>query len=233
MSLPIARYLDHSLLKPTQTERDVRAECEMCRRVEAASACVKPMHVPLAAELLAGSNVNVSTVIGFPHGGTNTQTKVAEAEWVCQQGAVELDMVAMLPAVLVEDWQAVAADIGQIVKVANQHDAIVKVIFETGLLPSDDYKIRLCEICEGEGAAFVKTSTGFGYMPDEQGHLKPTGATEHDIRLMREHTSNRVQVKAAGGIRNLAHARKFIGLGATRLGTSSTEAIVAEEVAEY
>ncbi|MBN1854996.1 MAG: deoxyribose-phosphate aldolase [Pirellulales bacterium] len=228
MNPSIVSFLDHSVLKPTQTADAVRAGCELCRRIVTASICVKPTHVRLARELLAGSPVAVSTVIGFPHGGSTSAAKVAESHAACSDGATELDMVVNITRVLEGAWQDVEADIRAVVNAATEHGALVKVIFETGLLPNDATKIRLCQISENAGAAFVKTSTGFGYVTNEQGHLVPTGATEHDVRLMRANCTSAVGVKASGGIRSYQDAKRFVDLGATRLGTSSTEAIAME-----
>lgn len=230
MSDSIVRLIDHAVLHPTQTDDDVRNGCAMCAALLTASICVKPSHVPLAAELLAGSNVLVSTVIGFPHGGTSTAAKVAETRQACQDGAREVDMVVNIGKVLSGDWDVVQADIAAVVSAAADGKAITKVIFETGLLPNDDLKIRLCEISEEAGAAFVKTSTGFGFVKDADGNLHSTGATEHDVRLLREHCSPLVSVKASGGIRSFDDAQRMVALGATRLGTSSTKAIAAGEL---
>jgi deoxyribose-phosphate aldolase len=191
--------------------------------------CVKPSHVLLAVECLKGSSTYVSTVIGFPHGGTTTEVKVVETQLACQQGAREVDMVANIGKVLSGDWDYVERDIRAVVGVAKAAGCITKVIFESGLLPDDARKIRLCKICESAGAAFVKTSTGFGYAKRPDGTQAATGATEHDVRLMREHCSPAVQVKASGGIRNYDDARRFVDLGATRLGTSGTKEIAAGE----
>jgi len=221
--------IDHAVLLPTQTDNDLRAACEMCIELGVASVCVKPSLVALASELLSGSAVVPSTVIGFPHGGTTTEGKVRETEIACRQGTREVDMVVNLGRVLAENWQYVGDDIRAVVDAARSAEAITKVIFETGLLPDDSLKVRLCELSEAAGAAFVKTSTGFGYRKREDGCLYATGATEHDIRLMCEHTSDRIQVKASGGIRTYADAQRFVALGATRLGTSSTRAIAAGE----
>lgn len=228
-SVSIVQLIDHAVLQPTQTDDDVRAACAMCAELGAASVCVKPSHVPLAAECLAGSPTFVSTVVGFPHGGTTTETKVAETELACRQGAREIDMVANVGKVLSGDWTYVEADIRAVVDAAKRAGCITKVIFETGLLPNDETKIRLCKICEAAGAAFVKTSTGFGYVKGPDGTLAATGATEHDAKLMRANCSPAVQVKASGGIRNYADAKRFVDLGVTRLGTSATKEIAAGE----
>jgi deoxyribose-phosphate aldolase len=225
----VVRLIDHSVLQPTYTDDDVRAACAMCAELAVASVCVKPSHVPLAVECLRGGPVLVSTVVGFPHGGTSTKAKVTESEVACRQGAREMDMVVNLGKLLSGDWDYVETDIRAVVEAARQENAITKVIFETGLLPDDDSKIRLCQICEAAQAAFVKTSTGFGFVKRSDGTMVATGATEHDVRLMREHCGPSVQVKASGGIRNYDDARRFVDLGATRLGTSSTKEIAAGE----
>jgi deoxyribose-phosphate aldolase len=225
--MSIVALIDHAVLQPTQTDADVRTACELCTRLGTASVCVKPSMVPLASELLAGSTVVPSTVIGFPHGGTTTAAKVRETEIACRDGAREVDMVVNIGRALAEDWPFVLEDIRAVVQAAAGNGAITKVIFETGLLPNDAIKIRLCELSEEAGAAFVKTSTGFGMVKGEGGGLVATGATEHDVRLLRKHCSSKVQVKASGGIRSLADAQKFIALGAARLGTSATETIAA------
>lgn len=223
----IVKLIDHAVLHPTQTDGDVREACAFCRELSVASVCVKPSHVPLAVECLQGSSVLVSTAIGFPHGGTSSVSKVAELTLACEQGAREVDMVVNIGKALSGDWAFVEHDIRAVVEAARGAGAITKVIFETGLLPGDEIKIRLCKISEAAGAAFVKTSTGFGFVKDVGGTLRATGATEHDVRLMRASCSPAVQVKASGGIRDYATARRFVELGATRLGTSATQDIAA------
>ena len=227
MSDSIAQYIDHAVLHPTQTEEDLEAACKLCDRFGTASICVKPSMVGRAAELLIDSSVKISTVIGFPHGGTSTAAKAAEVEQACQDGAVELDMVVNIGRSLAGDYGYVEEDIRQVVAVAAKHQAIVKVIFETGLLQNDEQKIELCGCSERADADFVKTSTGFGFVKSADGSLQSTGATRDDILLMRKHFSR--GVKASGGIRSLADARAFIEMGASRLGTSSTESLVQEE----
>lgn len=229
MNASVVAMIDHSVLQPTASDADVRDACRLCREVGVASICVKPCYVPLAAAELAGSTVKVSTVIGFPHGGQATAIKAAETHRACQEGAVEVDMVANLGKAMAGDWSYVEADIRAVVDAARAHGAITKVIFETGLLPNDDVKIGLCRASETAGAAFVKTSTGYGYAKNSAGEMQATGATEHDVRLMRATCGPAVQVKASGGIRDYATARRFVEWGATRLGTSSTLAIAAGE----
>lgn len=227
--MSIVSLIDHAVLQPTQTDADLRSACKLCIGYGTASVCVKPSMVALATELLAGSSVVPSTVIGFPHGGTTTAAKIRETEIACREGAREVDMVVNIGRALAEDWQYVLKDIRSVVDAAKAEGAITKVIFETGLIPNDALKIQLCKLSELAGAAFVKTSTGFGMVKDHGGGMRATGATEHDVRLMREHVSAKVQVKASGGMRSYADAKKFVDLGCTRLGTSATEAIAAGE----
>ncbi|QDS98602.1 deoxyribose-phosphate aldolase [Adhaeretor mobilis] len=230
--MSVVSLIDHAVLSPTQTEADLREACEFCIELAVASVCVKPSMAALASELLADSPVAASTVIGFPHGGTSTGTKVRETEIACNDGIVEVDMVVNLGHVFAQNWQAVEQDIREVVQAAKAGGAITKVIFETGLLPSDDVKRRLCEISEAAGAAFVKTSTGFGMLKNEDGSMRSTGATAHDIKLMRAACSDAVAVKASGGIRSYEDAVKLVELGATRLGTSGTKVIAAGESGE-
>jgi deoxyribose-phosphate aldolase len=226
MPQSIARLIDHSLLHPTMTEKQLREGCQLARRLHVASVCIKPYAVPLATELLSGSDVAVCTVIGFPHGSNATVTKVFEAHLACQQGAVELDMVVNVGRVLDRDWPFVESDILAVVEAAHQDGALVKVIFENEFLPSDDLKIELCRICSEVRADFVKTSTGFGFVTRSGGGFATLGATDHDLRLMRAHAAPEVGLKAAGGVRNYEDAMRVVGLGATRIGTSSTATIV-------
>jgi len=223
----LAGYIDHAVLHPMQTDNDLRAACAMCDRLQVASICVKPYMVASAVRFLAESTVKVGTVIGFPHGSATGDVKTFEAGQACLAGASELDMVVNIGKVFQEDWQYVEVEIGSVVEMARQHHALTKVIFETGLVTSDELKIRLCEICESTGADFVKTSTGFGFVKQPNGATASTGASEHDVSLMRQHCS--IGVKASGGIRTLDDARRYLSLGATRLGTSSTRQIVDEE----
>jgi deoxyribose-phosphate aldolase len=154
---------------------------------------------------------------------------VTEARLACADGAAELDMVVNIGQVLAEEWPYVEEDIKGVVEEARRQGATTKVIFETGLLPRDELKVRLCEISERAGAAYVKTSTGFGFVRGPDGNMQSTGATEADIILMRKHCSDSVGVKASGGIRSYADAARLVELGATRLGTSATQAIVEGE----
>jgi deoxyribose-phosphate aldolase len=213
----VARMLDHSLLQPTLTDAELEEGCRLARAYEVASVCIKPYAVARAAELLRGSRVAVGTVIGFPHGGHATAVKVAEADRALRDGARECDMVVNIGKVLSLDWHGVSDDIRAVVERARRDGAIVKVIFENCYL-ADAHKERLCAICGEVRADYVKTSTGYG----------SAGATDEDLRLMRRCSPPHVRVKAAGGVRTLDRVLAVRALGASRVGTSATRAILDE-----
>ncbi|MCY7353000.1 MAG: deoxyribose-phosphate aldolase [Cytophagaceae bacterium] len=224
----IAKMIDHSLLHPTLTDAELRDGCELARKYDVASVCIKPYAVPGAVELLAGSDVLVGTVIGFPHGNSSIEVKVAETLQAGQDGAVEIDMVVNIGKVLSQDWVYVSQEIAAVKAACAEKGAILKVIFENDFLPEDSYKIRLCEICTEVGAEFVKTSTGYGFVKGDDGKYGYEGATDHDLQLMLDHVGPGVQVKAAGGIRTLDGLLKIKEMGVTRLGASATAAIMEE-----
>jgi deoxyribose-phosphate aldolase len=213
----IAKMVDHSLLNPVLTDRDLASGCRLACDYHVASACVMPYYVAPCAALLAGSTVKTGTTIGFPHGGHTTTVKVAEAKRALSDGAQELDMVVNISKVLSEDWDYVRADIGAVVEAAHARGRPVKVIFENCYL-TDEQKIRLCGICGEVGADWVKTSTGYG----------AGGATDEDLQLMRAHSPPHVQIKAAGGVRTLDRLLEVRALGATRVGASRTVTILDE-----
>ena len=222
----LAKMIDHSLLHPTLTDRELEEGCSLAAKYEVASVCVKPYFVKRAAELLRGTGVLVGAVIGFPHGNSLTEAKRYETELACRDGAVEIDMVANVGKALSGDWNFVEADIAAVCQEAHRHGAIVKVIFENDYLSNDEIKIRLCQVCEKAGADFVKTSTGYGFVKQPGGGYNYKGATEHDLRLMRANCSPKVQVKAAGGVRDLEGLILVRDLGATRCGASATAAML-------
>ena len=221
----IAKMIDHAILHPTQGLEALKTECAVAKYYHVASVCVKPYAVKEAVELLQGSDVMVGTVIGFPHGNSSTAIKVAEAKQACSDGAVEIDMVINNGKVTDNDWDNILNEIISVNSVVKANQGIVKIIFETAYL-SDEQIIKLCELCEIAKVAFVKTSTGFGFVKTDTGNMEALGATVHHIDLMRKHTSREMEVKASGGVRNLEDIEKLHALGATRFGTSSTKAIL-------
>ena len=213
----IAKMIDHSLLTPTLTGKELEEGCRTAIDYDLASVCIMPYALKRCAEILGDTTVKASTTIGFPHGGHTTATKVAEAERALADGGEELDMVVNISRVLSEDWDYVRDEIREVVEAAHAVDQKVKVIFENCFL-EDSHKIRLCEICGELQADWVKTSTGYG----------SGGATDEDLKLMREHSPDHVQVKAAGGVRDLDRALEVRALGVTRIGASRTADILDE-----
>jgi deoxyribose-phosphate aldolase len=224
----LAKMIDHSILHPTLTDDDLIKQCEIARKYNVASVCVKPYAVKHATELLKGSDVKVGCVIGFPHGNSSIAVKVFEAEQACREGAGEIDMVINIGKALAGDWKYVEKEIKSITDVCHQSNAIVKVIFETDYVTKTEDKIRLCEICTSTGADFVKTSTGFGFVKQSNGDFNYKGATVEDVILMRKHSGPKVQIKCAGGVRTLDDLLKMKEAGATRSGATATEVILAE-----
>ncbi len=224
----LAKMIDHSLLHPTVTDRELEAGCRLAAEYRVASVCIKPYYVLRAAELLAGSGVAVGTVIGFPHGGSATEVKRYETEIACREGATEIDVVINIGKALSGDWDYVAQDIRAVVEEAHNHHALVKVIFENDYLTQDTAKVQLCQICDQADADFVKTSTGYGFVKGADGRYSYQGATEHDLRLMRASVSSRVQVKAAGGVRDLDALIRCRDLGVARVGATATAAMLDE-----
>src|SRR6185503_2784171 len=198
----LAGMIDHSLLHPTMTDKELEDGCHIAAKYKVASVCIKPYYVKRAAELLKGTGVLVGAVVGFPHGSSTTEVKRYETEIACRDGAVEIDMVINIGKALSGDWDYVERDIKSVCDEAHKRGAKVKIIFENDYLTKggaglggDDFKRRLCEICERAGADWVKTSTGYGFVKQPDGSYNYQGATEHDLRLMRESCSTRVEVK--------------------------------------
>jgi deoxyribose-phosphate aldolase len=215
--LDVAKMIDHSLLNPTLTEEDLEKGCKLARAYDAASVCILPYALRRCADLLAGSTVKASTTIGFPHGGHTTAIKAAEAERAIADGGEELDMVVNISQVLSGRWDYVRDDIKAVVQVAHARGVKVKVIFENCHL-KDEHKIRLCGICGELRADWVKTSTGYG----------SGGATIEDLALMRKHSPEYVQVKAAGGVRDLDKLLEVRAIGVTRCGATRTAEMLDE-----
>lgn len=213
----LAKTIDHSLLRPELTEQDVIEGCQLAARYDTATVCVKPCHVRLAAQVLQGTDVKVSTVIGFPHGSNLTAIKVAEAQAAMDEGALELDMVLNIGQLRSGKVDEVRQDIQAVCQAAHARGVKVKVIFENAYL-DDEQKILACQLSEAAGADWVKTSTGFA----------PGGATLEDLRLMRANVGRSVQVKAAGGVRTLDAILEVLEVGVTRVGATATAAILDE-----
>ena len=213
----VAKMIDHSLLRPVLSVEELEAGCRLAREYDVASVCILPYALGRCAELLAGSTVAPSTTIGFPHGGHATRVKVLEAEQALADGGKELDMVVNVSKVLSGDWGYVRDEVAAVLGAVRTGGAKLKVIFENCYL-SDEQKIRLCGICGELSVDWVKTSTGFG----------TGGATDEDLILMRKHTPAHVQVKAAGGVRDLDRLLRVREIGCTRSGATATKEMLDE-----
>jgi deoxyribose-phosphate aldolase len=213
----ISKMIDHSLLIPTLTESDLEVGIDLALAYDVASVCILPYYLARCAQRLAGSTVVPSTTIGFPHGGHTTALKRVEAVRAIEEGCRELDMVVNISQVLSQNWSYVRDEIQAVTEVAHAAGQKVKVIFENCYL-QDEHKIELCRICSDLCVDWVKTSTGYG----------TGGATVADLKLMRTHAAPHVQVKAAGGVRDLDTLLAFRELGASRCGASRTREMLDE-----
>ncbi len=213
----IADMIDQSLLNPSFTLEDVKHGCEVAMEYKCISVCLRPCDIEFAKEILKGSDVRLTTVIGFPHGSNPTEIKVAETKMTIDQGCVEVDVVINIGRLLSGDYDYVEKDLKAVVDAAHEKNALVKVILENAYL-NDEQKIKACEICAKVGADFTKTSTGYA----------PSGATIHDLKLMRAHTPERMRIKAAGGVRKLDDALLVKAVGGCRFGCTRTETIMAD-----
>ena len=213
---PLAKYIDHTLLKADATPEQIKKLCAEAEEYQFASVCVNSCYARLAHECLRGRGVAVCCVVGFPLGAMSPRAMAYEARCAAEDGASEIDMVIPVGALKAGDDETVRETIGAVVEAVTGR-AIVKVILEACLL-TDAEKVRACQLAESVGAAFVKTSTGFS----------SGGATEHDVALMRKSVSSAVQIKAAGGIRDRETALRMIAAGADRIGASAGIQIVSE-----
>lgn len=211
----VAKMIDHALLTPAMSDQEIESGIDLAIAYDVASVCIMPFYVRRLAERLKGTTVKTSTVIGFPGGVNSTSTKRVEAEQAIEDGCVELDMVVNISQVISMHWSEVSDDIAAVIDVAHAAGQKVKVIFENCFL-KDEHKIKLCEICSELNADWVKTSTGFG----------TGGATIDDLKLMRKHAGPHVQVKAAGGVRDLDTLLEVRSLGVSRVGASGTAKIL-------
>jgi len=223
----LAKMIDHSLLHPTMTDNEVLAGLEIAKKYSVATACVKPYLIPLAKKELAGTGVLVCPVIGFPAGNSTIEVKVFEANRAAQAGGDEIDMVVNIGKVLGGNWDYVTEEIRQVNEVVVKQGAILKVIFENDYL-KDEHIIHLCKICTELEVAFIKTSTGYGFVKQPNGLYTYKGATVPQLKLMREHSGSKVQIKAAGGVRTLDDLLHVMSLGVTRIGATATVAMLEE-----
>ena len=223
----LAKMIDHSLLHPTMTDEQIVAGCELAKKYDVATVCVKPYAIQMSRSVLEGSNVGVCAVVAFPHGNSVTAIKAKETEAALADGATEIDMVVNIGKAMGGDWDYVASEIRALNVAVVAAGAILKVIFENDYL-ADAQIVKLCEICSGIGVAFVKTSSGYGFVKQANGFYSYAGATDHHLRLMRAHCPPSVAIKAAGGVRTLGDLLRVRELGVTRIGAITTEQILEE-----
>ena len=214
--MPLNKYIDHTILKPTCLVSDIEKLCAEAKQYDFAAVCVPPNFVKLAKEKLAGSTVQVATVIGFPFGYSATEAKIAEIILAMVDGADELDVVANISAIKNGDWSAIADEINHIMPIIRSKGKVIKIIIESGVL-TDDEIIKCCDIYGIAGIDYLKTSTGYA----------EKGASVEAVKLFRKHLPDQVQIKASGGIRDYATAKLMIDAGATRIGCSAGVAIVS------
>jgi deoxyribose-phosphate aldolase len=224
----LAKMIDHSILHPTMTDEDLKRECEVAKKYDVASVCVKPYAVKQAVQLLKGTDVLVGCVIGFPSGNSAIPVKVFETENACNDGAVEIDMVINIGKALQGDWDYLEKEIGAVTQKCHENGAIVKVIFETDYVTQKEDIVKLCEICTRVGADYVKTSTGFGFVKGDDGKYAYTGATIPNLELMKKSVGPRVKVKAAGGVRSLDGLLAVQKAGCSRCGATATVKILED-----
>ena len=223
----LAKMIDHSLLHPTMSDDTLERECMVALQYDVASVCIKPYAVPMAVELLKGSDVKVGSVIGFPHGNSRPDIKVEETLRACGDGATEIDMVINIGKAIGGDWDYVKEEIAAVNKAAVSKGAILKVIFENDYLTKEIIE-KLCRICNEVKVAFVKTSSGYGFVKQENGMYSYKGATAEDLRLMRRVADEGIEVKAAGGVRTLKDLLFVRSIGVTRIGATATAAMLDE-----
>jgi deoxyribose-phosphate aldolase len=223
----LAKMIDHSLLHPTLTDEGIVTGCEVAKKYAVATACVKPYAIHLAGDVLNGSGVGICAVIAFPHGNSTTSIKIREAEEAVLSGAGEIDMVVNIGKVLGGAWDYVSSEIRAVNEIVLGQQAILKVIFENDYL-EDEHIRNLCDVCAECAVAYVKTSTGYGFVKQPNGMYAYAGATDHHLRLMRERCPSKMGIKAAGGVRTLDDLLRVRHLGVTRIGATSTVDILED-----
>jgi len=229
----LAKMIDHSILHPTMTDADLKRECEVARKYNVASVCVKPYAVKQAAELLKGSDVLVGCVIGFPAGNSAIAVKVIEADTACKDGAFEIDMVINIGKALQGDWDYITDEIKSVTDACHHHGAIVKVIFETDYVTNEADIVKLCQICTEVGADYVKTSSGFGFVKQANGDYNYVGATVPILEIMKKSVGPKVKVKAAGGVRTLDQLLAVQAAGCSRCGATATITMIEDAIKRF
>jgi len=226
----LSKMIDHSLLHPTMTDADILKGCEIAKKYDVATVCIKPYAIEMCKNYLEGTNVGICSVVTFPHGNSTTKMKIKETEEALELGATEIDMVVNIGKVLGGDWKYVSEEIKLINDTVIARNKILKVIFENDYLSNEEI-IKLCEICSAHSVAFVKTSSGYGFVKQPNGMYSYKGATDEHLKLMRENSPGNMQIKAAGGVRTLDDLLRVRSLGVTRVGATATTDILEEAIA--
>jgi deoxyribose-phosphate aldolase len=226
----LSKMIDHSLLHPTMTDADILKGCEIAKKYDVATVCIKPYAIEMCKNYLEGTNVGICSVVTFPHGNSTTKMKVKETEEALELGATEIDMVVNIGKVLGGDWKYVSEEIKLINDTVIARNKILKVIFENDYLSNEEI-IKLCEICSAHSVAFVKTSSGYGFVKQPNGMYSYKGATDEHLKLMRENSPGNMQIKAAGGVRTLDDLLRVRSLGVARVGATATTDILEEAIA--
>jgi deoxyribose-phosphate aldolase len=221
----IAKMIDHSLLHPTMTDTEILKGCGVAKKYNVATVCVKPYAIEMCKDFLKDSGVGICSVVTFPHGNSTTKIKIKETEDAMQLGAVEIDMVVNIGKVLGGDWNYVSDEIKQINDAVTAENKILKIIFENDYLNTGQI-IKLCKICSQHSVAFVKTSTGYGFVKQSNGMYSYRGATDENLKLMKQKITGNVQVKAAGGVRTLDDLLRVRSIGVERIGVTATADIM-------
>ncbi len=223
----IAGMIDHSLLHPILTDDQLLKGCETALLYRTASVCIKPYALPIAVSILKGSTVKVGTVVSFPHGNCDTRVKVEEARQAIADGAEEIDMVINTGKALGENWDFIEYEVNSVLELSREHGVLLKIIFENDYLGEEEI-IELCKICSELEVPYVKTSTGYGFLKQPNGYYAYKGATLMDLEIMKEFVKPPTKIKAAGGIRTLDDLLLMRKVGVSRVGTTSTVAILDE-----
>ncbi|MFH1194819.1 MAG: deoxyribose-phosphate aldolase [bacterium] len=223
----LAKMIDHSLLHPTMSDEEILNGCTIAKKYDVATVCIKPYAIEMCKKYIEGTDVGICSVVTFPHGNSTTKNKIVETIEAIALGATEIDMVVNIGKVMSGAWEYVSDEIKQINDAVISMNAILKVIFENDYL-SDEQIIKLCEICSSHSVAFVKTSSGYGFVKQPNGMYSYKGATDEHLKLMREKSVAQVQIKAAGGVRTLENLLRVRSLGVTRIGATATVEILEE-----
>lgn len=228
----IAKMIDHTLLHPALTDKEIKAGCDVAKKYNVAAVTVKPYIIREVAECLQGTDIKVASVVGFPHGSSSPEIKMLEAQQCIKDGATEIEIVINIGRVLSENRDYTEAELSILQQIVSDHNAIMKVVIESDFLTSDQHKIYLCEVCNKLNVPYINTSTGFGFAQHNNGFYRCNGATEH-VKLLKMHAAESINIKTTGNISTLDDLLRFKELGVSRIGTTATQTIMDEAHKRY